>query len=85
MNNHDAPGEGTSCDEQGNATKPFILEDYHHVCQVDTGDRIATATPSAVAHEVDEGSFLPSVTSSYSEQLHSYKLFPPTNALFIRT
>jgi hypothetical protein len=30
-----------------------------------------TATPSAVAHEVDEGSFLPSVTSGCSERLHS--------------
>jgi hypothetical protein len=30
------------------------------------------ATPSAIAHEVDEGSFLPSVTPGYSERLHSF-------------
>jgi hypothetical protein len=43
MNNHDAPIEGISCDEEGNANKPIILEDYHHVCHVDTGDRMASS------------------------------------------
>jgi len=43
MNNHDAPAEGISCDEQGNAKKPYILEDYHHVCHVNMGDRMANS------------------------------------------
>lgn len=41
--NHGAPAEGIFCDERGNAKKPFTLEDYHHVCHVDMGERMANS------------------------------------------
>jgi hypothetical protein len=51
--------------------KPFILEDYHHVCRGYGTQDGRTATPLTTIHEVDERRFLPYVTSGYSEQLHS--------------
>jgi hypothetical protein len=43
MNNHDAPAEGISSDEQGYAKTPLILEVYNRVCHVDMGGGMANS------------------------------------------
>jgi hypothetical protein len=49
-NIHNPPAEGNLSDEQENAIKPLIVVDYNrHMGYVDKGDRMANATPPAVA------------------------------------
>jgi hypothetical protein len=40
---HDAAAKGTSCNEQGNAKQPLIVEEYHPVCHTDKGDMMANS------------------------------------------
>jgi hypothetical protein len=43
-NIHNPPAEGNFSDEQGNAVKPLIVEDYNrHMGYVDKGDRMANS------------------------------------------
>jgi hypothetical protein len=71
MNIHNPPAESNFSDEQGNAIKQLIMEDYnHHIGYVYKGDRPKLLNqPSHM--EMDQEAVFPSARCGYSEQVHS--------------